>query len=246
MILYKLTDQGGYTREETHWDIGILHGKVDKQANPRLCSSDVVHAYRDPDVALLLNPIHANISNPLIWEVKGVICVEDWGKVGCYDLRVVRKYAIPQWYMHLPTRLRVIVAFAKLCSSASAAYADAYAAAADAAKAAAEAAAHAAAAAAKAAAEAAYAAADAASDAAYAAADAASDAADAAAYTYNHAAAVAAYNAAVTYNHTAAVAAYNAAVAAYAADDAAAYNYTSFNVAVLIQQAINEVTQKGA
>ena len=56
--LYKLTDQNHQTRNNTKWGAGVTHtasGQGD------LCTAGWLHAYTSPLLAVLLNPIHANI-----------------------------------------------------------------------------------------------------------------------------------------------------------------------------------------
>ncbi len=76
--LYKLTTKDGLTRRgcenETHWSEGTTHTAQD--GTPELCTATVIHAYRTPLQAVLLNPAHANLKNPLLWEASGVVVVE--------------------------------------------------------------------------------------------------------------------------------------------------------------------------
>jgi hypothetical protein len=93
MKCYKLTDADGYTRRgyynETLWGEGITHTAM---GNRGLCSSGVIHAYESPELALFLNPIHANIKKPLLWECEGEILVEDDGtKQGYRTLTTIKR-----------------------------------------------------------------------------------------------------------------------------------------------------------
>jgi len=255
MKLYKLMNNDRTTSGNQKWEIDVTVEK-EQVSNPMLCSPDVLHAYRNINLAYMLNPIHGNFKDPILAECYGKICVEDWGKVGCFSLTPVRWLVAPEW-VGSNRDLRVQVNFAVLCAeavlpifegkypgdnrprfaidtanSANAGYPDATGLFTYAARAAAYAAANAANAA-DAARAAAYAAANAAdavayaSDAAYAAACAA-DAAACAAYAAR-AAAYAAANAAdaVAYASDAAYAAEAAACAAYAAYAANAANAAS-------------------
>ncbi len=120
-MFYKLTDQDGYTRRgkknETQWSEGFTVTKK-KKGTHELCSSDVVHAYRNLNLALFLNPIHAGITAPLVWEAEGEEVVSDWGKVGCKSLTTSKKLPLPEWYTDETKRRRTIVAFAILCAEA--------------------------------------------------------------------------------------------------------------------------------
>jgi hypothetical protein len=115
--VYKLTTQDGYTRKgednETKWARGYKLSLPVKD-NPELCTADVIHAYKNINLGLLLNPQHADIANPQIWECKGDICVEDWGKCGCFELTTINKIKNPTWYKD--NSQMVQVAFAILCA----------------------------------------------------------------------------------------------------------------------------------
>jgi hypothetical protein len=80
MTCYKLTDKDGYTRRgetnETLWGEGVTHTAT---GTGGLCTNGVIHAYASPELALLMNPIHANIRDPLVWECEGTDLVEDDG-----------------------------------------------------------------------------------------------------------------------------------------------------------------------
>ena len=120
-IVYKLTDSDGYTqkdrRRETKWELDKEHVLVPKEM-PQLCSPDVFHAYLDPDLALLLNPIHAKIENPTLWEAQGEVVVEDWGKVGCFKLTITKQLELPDWDKDADLRQNVSIHFAVLCAEA--------------------------------------------------------------------------------------------------------------------------------
>ena len=114
MKLYKLTDKAGNTKCNTRWDVGVVHRR-NKCKNPRLCSSDIFHAYTNINLAFLLNPIHAEINNPVVWECEGTPVVDDWGKVGCFRLKVIQKLDDPIW-INSDKEKHVQVTFAVLCA----------------------------------------------------------------------------------------------------------------------------------
>lgn len=201
--LWKLTDSTGKTRNDTQWGENVSHSATG--AGTKLCSDGFIHAYRSKWIAIFMNPVHGHFEEPLLWEARGKVVLEEGDlKCGCKTLTTIKQYPLP--YLSIEERVKIaiycalsvykkesFVAWAKnwlngtdrSCKSAyAAADAAAYAAhtanAADA-YAAAAAAAYAAAAATKAAAAAAKAAANAA---AKAAADVATDAADAADAAY--------------------------------------------------------------
>jgi pyruvate/2-oxoglutarate dehydrogenase complex dihydrolipoamide acyltransferase (E2) component len=120
MKLYKLTDINGKTRNNTQWGenatVSLPH-----VVDPQLCSEHVIHAYVSPDVALLLNPIHADldVATMQLWECEGDVVVSDWGKVGCFTLTTVRQIEFPEWWKN--NKLDVIAKFSKRCAESAAA-----------------------------------------------------------------------------------------------------------------------------
>ena len=95
--LYKLTNQDGYTRFGFYnaclWGEGVSHSGTGKGA---LCGPGYIHAYTHPLLAVLLNPIHAGIDNPRLWEAEGDVVLNDNGlKVGCRTLTTLRELPLP-------------------------------------------------------------------------------------------------------------------------------------------------------
>jgi hypothetical protein len=92
--LYKLTDQNCETRNHTKWGEGVTH-----HANGAgdLCGPGWLHAYEDPLIAVLLNPIHAAIHDPIMWEAEGSGEVRCDGhlKLGVTSLTTVRRIDPP-------------------------------------------------------------------------------------------------------------------------------------------------------
>jgi hypothetical protein len=94
--LYKLTDSAGYTRNSTLWGEGVTHKVKVSVATPKLCTSEVLHAYTSPLLAVLLNPIHAAIVQPQLWEAEGEVVISDWDKVGCKTLTTIARMPLPE------------------------------------------------------------------------------------------------------------------------------------------------------
>ena len=118
--LFKLTDQQNKTRAglsgETVWEIGLTVEVKPEKRRPALCTDGVVHACRNPNLALLLNPIQANIENPKLWVTTGQAVCSDYGKVGCYELTVTRQLSMPDWYADVDKHKDVSIRFAVLCA----------------------------------------------------------------------------------------------------------------------------------
>jgi len=65
---YKLTDQDMRTYNGFQWTLGV---KASVEGDDKeLCSASWLHCYDDPVLALLLNPIHANIAVPRLFAVR--------------------------------------------------------------------------------------------------------------------------------------------------------------------------------
>ena len=112
--LYKLTTQDNYTRKGEYnqclWGEGISHSGT---GTGNLCGPGYIHAYTSPLLAVLLNPIHANLSSPKLWEAEGEVAKTDMGlKVGCVTLKLGIQIPLPT----ITIRQRVI--FAILCARA--------------------------------------------------------------------------------------------------------------------------------
>ena len=114
MKLYKLTKQDGSTHNGYDYAGQLIHEKPYKE-NPSLCSTDVFHAYKNANLAFMLNPIHANIVSPRLFEIEGDIVAEDWGKVGSFRQEVIKELPIPDWVRGKNAN-KIRVYFAILCA----------------------------------------------------------------------------------------------------------------------------------
>ncbi len=115
MKLIKLTDEKMTTYNDMEWIVGEAYSK-EPCNNPELCTSEVFHAYTNLNLALLLNPIHANYDTFRIFEAEGDIVVSDYGKVGTFDLTLTNEVDIPEWYTDLDSRHKIQVLFAVMCA----------------------------------------------------------------------------------------------------------------------------------
>ena len=112
--LYKLTDSDSYTRRgksgETLWEPDVWH----EAPGGALCSAGVLHAYEDARIAVLMNPIHASISDPILWRAEGEVCARDGQlKCGCTRLRVVERIELPA--MTTEQRVEIAIRCALTC-----------------------------------------------------------------------------------------------------------------------------------
>ena len=96
-MLYKLTDQNWETKNHTKWGPGIKHVALGPKGQD-LCSNGYIHAYTNPLIAVLLNPIHTDIQNPVLWTAKGFIIKTDGQlKCGCYSLTTIERIKLPKF-----------------------------------------------------------------------------------------------------------------------------------------------------
>ena len=104
-MLYKLTNGSGMTRGNTQWRENVTHRAKGKGVE--LCSPGVIHAYRDPYLAIFHDPIGGNYGDTaLMWEAKGKVVADDGLKVGCKSLTTLRQIPLPV----LTTEQRVEIA----------------------------------------------------------------------------------------------------------------------------------------
>ena len=89
---YKLTDQNMQTHNGFQWEIGKwIEAKGD--ISQGLCSDAWLHCYELPLLAVLHNPIHANIKNPRLFEVEvdGESKFDSQLKCGFRRIRLVKE-----------------------------------------------------------------------------------------------------------------------------------------------------------
>ena len=98
MIKYKLVDKEGYTRRgetgETFWFDGLE--KIAQGYCNELCTSDVIHYYDHPLLAVLFNPIHANIPDPRLITIEiDRDVAHDGLKGGCKSAKFAEEIKLP-------------------------------------------------------------------------------------------------------------------------------------------------------
>ena len=92
--VYKLTDAAGYTRRglsgETLWIPGEW---VEVEWGGSLCHTGCLHAYTDPLLAALMDPVHAGLgSSARLWIADGNVRATAPDKLGCDRLRILREH----------------------------------------------------------------------------------------------------------------------------------------------------------
>lgn len=94
MKYYKLTDKNLQTYKGCQWVVGDWK---ETSGEGELCSEGWLHCYHHPLLAVLHNPIHANIFEPLVWEVEvgGKYLNDNFIKCGFTKMRLVKQIELP-------------------------------------------------------------------------------------------------------------------------------------------------------
>ena len=94
MIKYKLTTQDLKTHNNYQWEIGR---KEVTSGEGELCSDGWLHCYHHPVLAIIMNPNHANINNPKLFEVEcGGSYKDDRGlKCGFTEMTLIKEIELP-------------------------------------------------------------------------------------------------------------------------------------------------------
>ena len=114
MKIYKLTNREGCTRGGTQWGPGVRHEAKDPR-NGGLCGPGWIHAYEDPLLAVLHDPIHGRYlrHGARLWECEtddADPLREGQMQIGVWSLTTMREIEVPQ--PSLEQRVR----YAHLCA----------------------------------------------------------------------------------------------------------------------------------
>jgi len=92
---YKLTNRNLYTYGGFLWQVDRWH-ETDGEGD--LCGPGWLHAYSDPILAVMMNPIHADFPNPRLFEARGAgRKLDDYGlKCGYTRIRLVKELDVPE------------------------------------------------------------------------------------------------------------------------------------------------------
>lgn len=109
---WKLTTCDHITRGGCVWGAGATNPHGVLRGNDMLCSGAWYHAYDNPDLALLLNPIHASFTAPVLWEAewRGKRKNDRGLKFGATELRTVRIVPLPEHHLFLPFAFAIFAA----------------------------------------------------------------------------------------------------------------------------------------
>ncbi len=106
--VYKLTTRNGRTHGDTHWLPGEWR---EVRWGGRLCEPGCLHAYSDPLLAALMDPVHAALlPGGTLWVAEGNVLLDDGTKLGCDRLRIIREHDLPVVSMTQRTRWAIYCA----------------------------------------------------------------------------------------------------------------------------------------
>jgi hypothetical protein len=107
--VYKFTDQKMQTRGGYQW---IPGQKRTTSGTGPICSSGWLHAYEDLTVGIMMQPIHGNIPDPLVFRAEGIIGIRDGEfKCGCSELTLIESVEIPTVTMEHRVRFAILCAY---------------------------------------------------------------------------------------------------------------------------------------
>jgi hypothetical protein len=94
----KLTDAAAQSYNSTQWGEGVTNPAGVLSGAGGLCSAGFYHGYRSPELALFLNPIHANFLPARLWlaEYRGTVEDNLGLKFGATEMRTVKELSVPK------------------------------------------------------------------------------------------------------------------------------------------------------
>jgi len=97
------------THNGFQWELGKWY---ETSGKGELCTEGWLHCYRNKDMAVLINPAHADIKNPRLFvgEGKGKVKNDGYLKSGFSEMRLTKEIKLPEW------TLTQKIAFAILCA----------------------------------------------------------------------------------------------------------------------------------
>ena len=116
-ILCKLTNQELQTYNKTQW---VINEWQSAAGEGELCSESWLHGYEHPLLAVLLNPMHANIENPKLFAIEvGDKIKEDKGlKFGSNKMRLTQELELPQVTLEQRIKFGILCAL-EVCQDAA-------------------------------------------------------------------------------------------------------------------------------
>lgn len=114
MKKYKLLSQDMTSYGGFEWVLGKTY-EIEKPGNS-MCTDQVFHFYDSPEIAALMNPVHANIENPRLFEceVPGIV-THDGLKGGCKSMTLTSELPVPEFSTEQRVKFGILCA-KKVCT----------------------------------------------------------------------------------------------------------------------------------
>lgn len=110
--LYKIVNVD-FSSENLIWKNDVTYNLPFKE-NVGVRSHNIFLAFKNINLALLMNPRYEDIKSIKILEAEGEIVKEDYLGVGVFKLKIFKEIPLPNWYMDLEIRKGVQLFFAAL------------------------------------------------------------------------------------------------------------------------------------
>ena len=105
---YKLLSQEMTSRNNTKWEIGKAIEISKEFSGNELCSNQLLHCYASPEIAVFMNPIHANIAEPRLFRIRcSKILADDGTKQGCKKQTLLKELPLPEISVEQKTEIAI-------------------------------------------------------------------------------------------------------------------------------------------
>ena len=108
---YKLLSQEMTSRNNTKWEIGKAIEISKEFSGNELCSNQLLHCYASPEIAVFMNPAHANISEPRLFRIRcSKILADDGTKQGCKKQTLLKELPLPEISVEQRIKIAILCA----------------------------------------------------------------------------------------------------------------------------------------
>ena len=108
---YKLLSQKMTSRNNTKWEIGKAIEISKEFSGNELCSNQLLHCYASPEIAVFMNPAHANISEPRLFRIRcSKILADDGTKQGCKKQTLLKELPLPEISVEQRIKIAILCA----------------------------------------------------------------------------------------------------------------------------------------
>ena len=108
---YKLLSQEMTSRNNTKWETGKAIEISKEFSGNELCSNQLLHCYASPEIAVFMNPAHANISEPRLFRIRcSKILADDGTKQGCKKQTLLKELPLPEISVEQRIKIAILCA----------------------------------------------------------------------------------------------------------------------------------------